>query len=58
MTAPDAEIIAAAQDPAVSSDGFGAVAPAGPAEEHPELLLAGAFVAGFLLARIVRRRGS
>ena len=58
MTAPDAEIIAAADDPTQSVDGFGAVAPEGPAAERPELLLAGAFVGGFLLARIVRRLAS
>jgi hypothetical protein len=58
MTAPGAEIISAADDPAVAGDGFGAVAPEGPAAEHPELLLAGALVGGFLLARIVRRLAS
>ena len=58
MTAPDAEIIAAADDPAESVNGFGAVAPEGPVAERPELLLAGALVGGFLLARIVRRRAS
>lgn len=58
MTAPDAEIIASAQDPAESVNGFGAVAPQSPTEERPELLLAAAFAGGFLLARIVRRRGS
>ena len=58
MTAPDAEIISAADDPAVSVDGFGAVAPESPAAERPELLLAGALVGGFLLARIVRRIAS
>jgi hypothetical protein len=58
MTAPDAEIIVAAEDPAESVNGFGAVAPEGPAAERPELLVAGAFVGGFLLARIVRRLGS
>jgi hypothetical protein len=56
MTAPDAQIIAAAEDPAESVNGFGAVAPEGPAAERPELLLAGALVGGFLLARIVRLR--
>jgi hypothetical protein len=58
MTAPDAEIITSADDPVESSNGFGAVAPEGPAAERPELLLAGAFVGGFLLARIVRRLAS
>jgi hypothetical protein len=58
MTAPDAEIITSAEDPVQSADGFGAVAPEGPAAERPELLLAGAFVGGFLLARIVRRLAS
>ena len=58
MTAPDAEIIAGAQDPAESVDGFGAVAPEGPAAERPELLVAGALVGGFLLARVVRRLAS
>jgi hypothetical protein len=58
VTAPDAEIIAAADDPAESVDGFGAVAPEGPAAERPELLVAGALVGGFLLARIVRRIAS
>ncbi|MGH2978451.1 MAG: hypothetical protein ACRDLQ_02280 [Solirubrobacterales bacterium] len=58
MTAPDAEIITAADDPAQSVDGYGAVAPEGPAAEHPELLLAGALVGGFVLARIVRRLAS
>jgi|RhiMetdeSRZDD1v2_1073273.scaffolds.fasta_scaffold147962_4 hypothetical protein len=58
MTAPDAEIIAAAGDPAQSVDGFGALAPEGPAAERPELLLLAGLVGGFLLARIVRRRAS
>jgi hypothetical protein len=58
LTAPDAEIITAADDPTESVDGFGAVAPESPAAERPELLLAGAFVGGFLLARIVRRLAS
>jgi hypothetical protein len=58
MTAPDAEIIAAAQDPTQSEDGFGAAAPQSPAAERPELLLVGALVGGFLLARIVRRIAS
>jgi hypothetical protein len=58
MTAPDAEIITAADDPVESVNGYGAVAPEGPANEHPELLLAGAFASGFLLARILRRRAS
>jgi len=39
-------------------NGFGAVAPEGPSAERPELLVAAAFVGGFLLARIVRRRAS
>ena len=54
MTAPDAEIIVSAEDPTESVNGFGAVAPDSPATERPELLVAGAFVGGFLLARIVR----
>jgi hypothetical protein len=58
MTAPDAEIIASAQDPAQSVDGFGALAPQSPTAERPELLLVGALVGGFLLARIVRRIAS
>jgi hypothetical protein len=58
MTAPDAEIITAADDPVESVNGYGAVAPEGPANEHPELLLAGAFAGSFLLARILRRRAS
>ena len=58
MTAPDAEIITAADDPAESVNGYGAVAPEGPAAERPELLLRRAFVGGFLLARIVRRLAS
>jgi hypothetical protein len=58
MTAPDAEIITAADDPAQSVDGFGAVAPETPAAERPELLLVGALIGGFLLARIVRRIAS
>jgi hypothetical protein len=58
MTAPDAEIITAADDPTQSVDGFGAVAPESPAAEHPELILAAALVGGFLLARIVRRIAS
>ena len=41
MTAPDAEIITAADDPVESVNGYGAVAPEGPAAERPELLLAG-----------------
>jgi hypothetical protein len=58
MTAPDAEIIAAADDPVESVNGYGAVAPEGPAAERPELLLGAAFAGGFLLARILRRRAS
>jgi MYXO-CTERM domain-containing protein len=58
VTAPDAEIIASAGDPVESVDGFGAVAPEGPASERPELLLGAAFLGGLLLARIVRRRAS
>lgn len=58
MTAPDAEIIAAADDPAESVNGAGAVAPEGPAAARPELLLGAAFAGGFLLARIVRRLAS
>jgi hypothetical protein len=58
MTAPDAEIITSAEDPVESVNGYGAVAPEGPATERPELLLAGAFAGGFLLARILRRRAS
>jgi hypothetical protein len=58
VTAPDAEIIAAADGPAESVDGSGAVAPEGPAAERPELLVVGALVGGFLLARIVRRLAS
>ena len=58
MTAPDAEIIAAADDPVESVNGYGAVAPDGPAAERPELLLGAAFAGGFLLARIVRRIAS
>jgi hypothetical protein len=58
MTAPDAEIITAADDPVESVNGYGAVAPEGPATERPELLLAGAFAGGFLLARILMRRAS
>jgi hypothetical protein len=58
MTAPDAEIIAAADDPVESVNGYGAVAPEGPAAEHPELLLGAAFAGGLLLARIVRRLAS
>ncbi len=58
MTAPDAEIITSADDPVESVNGYGAVAPDGPAAEHPELLLGAAFAVGFLLARIVRRIAS
>jgi hypothetical protein len=58
MTAPDAEIITAADDPVESVNGYGAVAPEGPAAERPELLLGAAFAGGFLLARIVRRIAS
>ena len=58
MTAPDAEIIISADDPVESVNGYGAVAPEGPATERPEVLLAGAFAGGFLLARILRRRAS
>lgn len=58
MTAPDAEIITSAEDPVESVNGYGAVAPEGPTVERPELLLAGAFAGGFLLARILRRRAS
>ena len=58
MTAPDAEIITSADDPVESVNGYGAVAPEGPAAERPELLLARRFAGGFLLARILRRRAS
>jgi len=58
MTSPDPQIISAAEDPVESVNGFGAVAPEGPSAERPELLVAAAFVGGFLLARIVRRRAS
>jgi hypothetical protein len=58
MTAPDPEIIVSAQDPAESVNGFAAVAPDSPAAERPELVIAGAFVGGFLLARIARRIAS
>jgi hypothetical protein len=58
MTAPDAEIITAADDPVESVNGYGAVAPEGPAAEHPEVLLGAALAGGFLLARIVRRLAS
>ena len=58
MTAPDAQIIAAADDPAESANGYGALAPEGPSAEHPELLLGAALAGGFLLARIVRRIAS
>ena len=58
MTAPDAEIITAADDPVESVNGFGAVAPEGPAAERPELCVGAAFAGGFMLARIVRRRAS
>jgi len=58
MTAPDAEIIATAQDPAESVNGFGSLAPESPAAERPELLLAAAFAGGLLLARIARRLAS
>jgi hypothetical protein len=58
MTAPEPEIITAAEDPTQSVDGFGAVAPEGPAAERPELLLAAVFAGGFVLARIVRRLAS
>ncbi len=58
MTAPDAEIITSADDPVESVNGYGAVAPESPAADRPELLLAGAFAGGFLLARILRRRAS
>jgi hypothetical protein len=58
MTAPEPEIITAADDPTLSVDGFGAVAPEGPAAERPELVIAGAFAGGFILARIVRRLAS
>jgi hypothetical protein len=58
MTAPDAEIITAADDPVESVNGYGAVAPEGPAAERPELLLGAALAGGFLLARIVRRIAS
>jgi hypothetical protein len=58
MTAPDAEIITAADDPVESVNGYGALAPEGPASERPELLLAAAFAGGFLLARILGRRAS
>ena len=58
MTAPEPQIITAADDPTRSVDGYGAVAPESPATERPELVVAGAFVGGFLLARIVRRLAS
>ena len=58
MTAPDPQIITAADDPVESVNGFGAVAPEGPAAERPELLVGAAFAGGFILARIVRRLAS
>jgi hypothetical protein len=58
MTAPDAQIISAADDSVESVNGFGAVAPEGPAAERPEVLMGAAFAGGFILARIVRRLAS
>jgi hypothetical protein len=53
-----AEIIAAA-DSTSSPNGFGATVDQGPGvAANPVVLLAVAFVGGFLLARLVRRRGS
>jgi hypothetical protein len=53
-----AEIIAATEA-TPSPNGFGATFDHGPSEgTNPALLMAAAFAGGFLLARLVRRRGS
>jgi hypothetical protein len=53
---PSAEIIATADTPA-SPNGFGAMVEEAPSlASNPGVLLAAAFVGGFLLARLVRRR--
>ena len=53
-----AEIIAAA-DSTSSPNGFGATVDQAPGlAANPAVLLAVAFVGGFLLARLARRRGS
>ena len=49
------EIITAADEHAVSVNGFGSTAPELPAADRPEILLGAALAGGFLLARIVRR---
>jgi hypothetical protein len=54
MTAQEA--IASGGHPS-SLDGFAAAEPVSPLDEHPELLLAGAFFAGALVGAIVGRRG-
>lgn len=40
-----------------SLDGFGGTGPEAAYSDRPEMLLGGAFVAGFLLAGLVRRLG-
>jgi hypothetical protein len=53
---PSAEIIATA-DTTASPNGFGAMVEDAPSlTSNPGVLLAAAFVGGFLLARLVRRR--
>jgi hypothetical protein len=50
------KIITAADEQAVSVNGFGATMPELPvAAERPEVLLGAAFAGGFLVARILRR---
>jgi hypothetical protein len=52
------KIITAADEQAVSVNGFGSTMPELPvATEHPEMVLGAAFAGGFLLARILRRLG-
>ena len=53
------EILSAvAQEPQSSLDGFGGAEQEGLLQEKPELLVGAVLVAGFLLARLVRRLGS
>jgi hypothetical protein len=48
------EIVASADERAASVNGFGSATPEVPFEDRPEVLLGGAFVGGFLLAKILR----
>ena len=53
-----AEIIAAAADGPASPNGFGAMVDDAPGlTSNPAVLVAAALLGGFLIARLVRRRG-